>query len=137
MSFDLFNRRTHRPHRQLAEFLADHADALLGDSVDLDRLIAPYDRIAIDQVEGLVAVAERLSRSLVDVKPSDLFVEHLRQQLLYGQEPERRTWWQRLRRLPPRTQLAAGIGGATLTAGVVLIASRPFVIDALTSWRER
>ena len=137
MSYALFNRRSHRPHRQVVDFLADHADALLGGSANLDRLIAPYDAIAIEQVESLISVAERLSRSLIEVKPSDPFVEHLRQQLLFGREPERRTWWRRIRQLPPRTQLAAGIGGATLTAGVVLIASRPFVMDALTSWRDR
>lgn len=134
MSFALFNRRQ---YRQLPDFLAEHADALLGGHVDLSRLLAPYDRIAFEQIDDLVSIAERLSRTLVEVTPSDQFVEHLRQQLLFGPQTERRTWWQWIRQLPPRTQLAAGIGGATLTAGVVLIASRPHVMGALLPWRDR
>jgi len=45
--------------------------------------------------------------------------------------------WQRIHQLPLRMRLAAGIGGATLTAGVLLIASRPYLMDVLTSWRDR
>lgn len=134
MLSDLFN---YRPHRQLTGFLADRANALFGNSASLDRFIGPYDRIAVDQVEGFADIVERLSRTLVEVKPSDAFVEQLRQQLLFGQRPDPQTMWQRIHQLPLRMRLAAGIGGATLTAGVLLIASRPYLMDVLTSWRDR
>ena len=86
---------------------------------------------------GFADIVERLSRTLVEVKPSELFVEQLRQQLLYSQRPDPQTMWQRIHQLPLRMRLAAGIGGATLTAGVLLIASRPYLMDVLTSWRDR
>ena len=89
-----------------------------------------------EQIQGLLTLARLLSQVLVPVKPSDAFVEDLRQQLLTATPDEHRTWYERVRQLPPGVQLAAGIGGATLTAGVVLVARRP-VMDALDLWRNR
>jgi hypothetical protein len=129
-----FNRR---PKRQLRDFLMAHADALVRDTLELDTLLAQYDAVVESQVDGLLMVAERLSRALPGVKPSDQFVEQLRRELLAEDALfEQQSWWDRIRRLPPRTQWAAGIGGATITAGVVLIASRP-VWDAWLDRRNR
>lgn len=126
-----------RPERQLHEFLMAHADALASGTLDLDRLLDQYDLVINGQVESLLALADQMNRSLVEVAPSEQFVKQLRVQLL-GETYVLRDpgLWQRIRQLPPRTQLAAGIGGATLTAGLVLIASRSFP-DALDFWRNR
>ncbi|NLX09096.1 MAG: hypothetical protein GXY36_05535 [Chloroflexi bacterium] len=101
-----------------------------------DLLWAQMQRQSDAQLEELLTLARLLSQVLVPVKPSDAFVEDLRQQLLTATPGERRTWYERVRQLPPGVQLAAGIGGATLTAGVVLAARRP-VMDALDLWRSR
>jgi len=126
-----------RPERQLHDFLMAHADALVSGTLDVDRLLDQYDLLVNNQVESLLVLAEQMSRSLVEVNPSEQFVNQLRVQLL-DETYELRDpgLWRRIRQLPPRTQLAAGIGGATLTAGLVLIASRSFP-DALDFWRNR
>ena len=125
-----------RAKRQLQDLLLFHADALIAGPLDLDQLLAQYDAVALTQVEGLLALAEQINRSMPRVAASDQFVERLRRQLAEEAIMERRSWWERIRQLPPRTQLAAGIGGATLTAGVVLLASRP-VWDAWLVRRNR
>jgi hypothetical protein len=68
--------------------------------------------------------------------PSEQFVAGLRHRLLTSDRRPALSLWARIRRLPPRTQLAAGIGGATLTAGVVILATRS-VYDALGNRRNR
>ncbi|MBN1200424.1 MAG: hypothetical protein JXJ20_01085 [Anaerolineae bacterium] len=113
-----------------------HADALAAGVLDLDTLLEQYNEIAYSQVEELLTLANRISQTLSDVTPAREFVDDLRRQLSEGIIPGNRSWWERIRQLPPSAQLAAGIGGATLTAGVVLIASRP-VLDALADWRSR
>jgi hypothetical protein len=126
-------------HReQLQDLLMTHADALISRSPDLEILLAPYDQEIRDQVEDLLVLADRISRSLIQVHPSEQFVTRLRQQLILADANllGHQTWWGRIRQLPPRTQLAAGIGGATLTAGVVLIASRTLP-EVWNLWRSR
>jgi hypothetical protein len=135
MSFLSFFKR--RPDRQLNDLLMTHADALVGGTMDVDRLLEQYDSLVNSQVRSLIALADQLNRTLVDVNPSDQFVSQLRLQLLNeGYEFGSPGLWRRIRQLPPRTQLAAGIGGATLTAGIVLIASRS-IPDARDLWRNR
>jgi hypothetical protein len=100
-------------------------------------LLAQYDRVELDQVKGLLTLAERVNQTLVEVAPSEQFVAQLRRQLTDASDlANRLSLWGRIRALPPRTQLVAGIGGATLTAGVVILASRS-VPEAIDNWRHR
>ncbi len=122
--------------RQVEDFLMAHVDALVSGSPDVDQLLDRYDDEIRDQVEGLFTLAERISQSLIPVAPSEQFVNRLRHELTDAASAEPRSLWGRIRSLPPRTQIAAGIGGATLTAGVVLIASRSMP-NALEYWRSR
>ncbi|MBN1678821.1 MAG: hypothetical protein JW966_00920 [Anaerolineae bacterium] len=135
MTNSLFKNRT---QSHLQDFLIAHADALATDTLNLDYLLEQYGDIALSQVEDLLALAERISKTLLPVVPSHEFVEELRRQLDNQTSLISPPWWERIRQLSPRVQLAAvGIGGATLTAaGVVIIARRP-VIDALTGKRTR
>jgi hypothetical protein len=130
-----FSRR-HSQH-QLRDLLMAHADALVSGTLDRDRLRAQYDMVDQQQVEGLLALAERLSQSLIEIVPSEQFVAQLRRQLADAPGlAYHRSLWGRIRALPPRTQIVAGIGGATLTAGVVILASRS-VPEAIDNWRQR
>jgi hypothetical protein len=121
---------------QIEDFLMAHADSLVSGSPEFDRLLDQYDDVVQGQVEGLFTLAERISRTLMPVAPSEQFVNRLRHELIDSASAEPRSLWGRIRSLPPRTQIAAGIGGATLTAGVVLIASRSMP-NALEYWRNR
>ena len=129
-----FNRD--RSHRQLQDLLMAHADALVAGTLDRDALLEPFEQGTRDQVEDLLSLAERISETLTEVTPSEQFIIQLRRQLVDAGALGHQSLWGRMRQLPPRTQLAAGIGGVTLTAGVVLLASRTLP-DALDSWRHR
>ncbi len=119
--------------RQIQTVLAAHADALLLGTVDREKLLAPYDNVIREQAESLMMLAERIQASVTDGVPSEKFVAQLRFDLLEQAAMDPDTWVDWLRNLPARTQWAAGIGGATLTAGVVLLASR----STLEFWRNR
>ena len=100
-----------------------------------DVLLARADTAEGD-LGALLRLAERLERAMPAVTPSEQYVAQLRQRLLASDPQEMPSLWRRIRQLPPRTQLAAGIGGATLTAGVVILATRS-VYDVLGSRRSR
>lgn len=100
-----------------------------------DVLLARADTAEGD-LGALLRLAERLERAMPAVTPSEQYVAQLRQRLLASDSQEMPSLWRRIRQLPPRTQLAAGIGGATLTAGVVILATRS-VYDVLGSRRSR
>jgi hypothetical protein len=120
----------------IEDALTAYTDALLAGAADPDQFLKPYNEFERNQIGRLLALVERLSRALVPVAPSEQFVNNLRHALLEAAPSERRTLWRRIRSLPPRTQIAAGIGGATLTAGVVLLASRSMP-NPLEYWRNR
>ena len=126
---------TARSDRWLQNLLMAHADALAGEA-DLGRHRAGHAKDMPGHVEALLTLAEDVSRVLVRVEPSDDFVARLERELRATHGTIRLSMWQRVRSLPPRTQIAAGIGGATLTAGVVLLASRSLP-DMVSSWRSR
>jgi len=113
-----------------------YVDALVSGTRDADSVLEQYDRDMRGQVEDLLNLTDRISQVLTEVTPSEEFVADLRYRLAEAGAQAGRSLWTRIRRLPPRTQLAAGIGGATLTAGVVLIAARTLP-DALDLWRSR
>lgn len=121
---------------QVEDLLVAHADALAAGYSERDLLLDHCDWVLRSQVEGLFDLAEQVAGSLVETLPSEQFVAGLRQALLAGGEMPARLWWVRIRQLPPRTQLAAGIGGAALTAGVFWLASRALP-EALDLWRSR
>jgi hypothetical protein len=129
----LFNRSI---RHQIQTLLMNHADAIIVGSADRERLLEPYDNVLREQAESLFVVAERINDVLVEVVPSEQFVTQLRFDLLETALAEQTSLWERIRNLPPRTQLAAGIGGATLTAGMVIIATRSMP-SALEFWRNR
>jgi len=121
---------------QVEDFLTAHADALISGFPDLDRLLEDYDHSARRQAEGLITLAAQISRLLIPVAPSEQFVNRLYQELMAADAPGRVSLWMRIRSLPPRTQLAAGLGGAAMTAGVVYIATRTMP-NPLDYWRNR
>jgi hypothetical protein len=123
---------------QIQTLLMNHVDALVAGTLDRERLLAPYDSVIREQTESLFVVAERINDTLIEVVPSEHFVSQLRFDLFEKAMTEQASWWERLRSLPPRTQLAAGIGGATLTAGMVIIATRsmPNALEFLRNLRD-
>lgn len=133
-----FNRQT---HRRMQDLLMAHADALIAGTLNREALFEQYDDLVASQVESLMVLAEVINRSLKEVSPSEQFVARLALQLRNAGTPASTPWWDvRVRQLSPRTQIAAGIGiggVATLTAGVVLLASRRPLMDLLDAWRNR
>jgi hypothetical protein len=121
---------------QIEDFLTAHADALISGSLGVDQLLEVYDRSVRHQAEGLMALAGQISRLLIPVEPSEQFVNRLYRELIESDAPGRMSIWARIRSLPPRTQLAAGLGGAAMTAGVVYIATRTMP-NPLGYWRNR
>ncbi|WP_162909953.1 hypothetical protein [Aggregatilinea lenta] len=88
-----------------------------------------------EQSEELFALTEQLHNTLVPVEPSPIFVRELRSHLMDVQLVDAPSLWERTRQLPLPVQIAAGLGGATLTAGIVLVARRP-LLDALDELRS-
>lgn len=92
-------------------------EAIMAEEGDIDRIISRYDVSRAD-VEGFVKIIRRLHTTLVGVRPSRRFVYRLKQDLM-GQPH----WGviARIRYLPPRVQIAAGIA---LIAGFMLLSRR-------------
>ncbi len=103
---------------RLETYLAAHLDALWSapEAAKALRLQA-----ADPQARDLMLLAERLHTTLIPVVPSDAFIERLRGEFMMQAPPTLRQRW---RQLPPRYQTAAKVGGATLTAGLMLFAVR-------------
>jgi hypothetical protein len=106
-----------QPNSQLENLLNALTDAILAEEGDIDQIISRYDVSRAD-VEGFVKIVRRLYTVLVGVRPSRRFVHRLKQDLM-GQPH-----WNvisRIRYLPPRVQIAAGIA---LFAGFMLLSRR-------------
>ncbi len=121
---------------QVDDLLMTHADALVRDAEEAHALKDQTDPALLQQVDDLLQLAEMISQVLPGVIPSEQFINELRQQLITAGTLDDVTLWEWIRGLPPRTQLAASIGGATLTAGVVWFARRP-VRNAIEGWWHR
>lgn len=102
---------------QLQNLLANLTDAMLDEDADLEELLAQY-QIDEQDLHGLVDMIDQLNRTLLPVQPSPRFVRRLQQDLT-GMEPGNVLG--RVRRLPPRVQIAAGIA---LVAGVMFLSRR-------------
>jgi hypothetical protein len=134
MSLSLFKNR---PDNQFQDLLMAHADGLVAGNLDREQLRSRHSRLSLSDIDDLFTLAERISLALIEISPSPDFVDELRLRLLEVADQHNRSLWGKLRHMPRRTQLAAGIGGATLTAGVVLVAHRPMRDAALELWRNR
>jgi hypothetical protein len=124
--------------RAIEGLLAAHADALVRKpSVAPDNFDFLFDEYHLNATEstearGLISVAHRLN-NLTPVAPSEAFIQQLKSDLV-GTHAESALIL-RWRRLPPFYRVAASVGGMTLTAGILLLASRR-VIDVIMLRRQ-
>jgi hypothetical protein len=106
-----------QPNTQMENLLAVLTEAIFAEEGDIERIISSYS-VSRAEVEGFVKIVRRLHTAIVGVRPSRRFVHGLRQDLM-GQPH-----WNvisRIRYLPPRVQIAAGIA---LIAGFMLLSRR-------------
>ncbi len=101
----------------LQDLLAAVTDALLAEDKHLDHVLRQYNT-SPQQAAGFIMLIQRLQRTLVGVQPSKRFVRRLKQDLIAIEQYNVIT---RVRRLPARVQIAAGIA---LIAGFMLISRR-------------
>lgn len=101
------------------EILAEYAEGLAAGTLTVADLIEKYQIEAGSELDVLLQLAETLDDILMTVEPSAQFVDELHQTLL----KERETLLARLRHLSP-SQVAAGIGGLTVAAGLLWLARR-------------
>ncbi|MBI1279000.1 MAG: hypothetical protein GC179_12800 [Anaerolineaceae bacterium] len=111
-------------HNELENLLSAVTDALLADErTNLDSIVSRY-AVPKTEVEGLVGIVRKLHMTLVGAQPSRRFVNRLRSDLV---GTHRSNIVNRVRHLPPRVQIAAGIA---LVAGFVLLNRRRLIEDA-------
>jgi len=110
---------------ELEKLLAAVTDALLADDGgDVDAIINRY-AVPRFEVDSLVALIRRLHLVLVGVQPSRRFVRRLKHDLTGH---ARRDVISRVRYLPPRVQIAAGVA---FVIGFMLLSRRRLLADAL------
>ncbi len=114
---------------ELQNLLAAVTEAIIHDDQDLDLIVSRYAVPRAD-VEGLIHLIQRLHIALVGVRPSRRFAQRLRQELM-GQHSSGVIT--RLRYLPPRVQIAAGI---VLIGGFMLLKRRRISGDAQDEVQE-
>ncbi len=111
-------------HNELENLLSAVTDALLADErTNLDQIVNRY-AVPKNEVEGLVGLVRKLHMTLVGAQPSRRFVNRLRTDLVGS---HRQNIVNRVRYLPPRVQIAAGIA---LVAGFMLLSRRRLIDDA-------
>ena len=100
---------------QMNEILSELTDAIIHDMGDVDAVMGryPVDHSAADELMPLI---QRLHVNLQPVEPSARFSRQLRSELQGA--PQRSGLLARLRRLPARVQMAAGLA---LVAGALLV----------------
>ncbi|MBL8119305.1 MAG: hypothetical protein J0L63_16935 [Anaerolineae bacterium] len=115
---------------EMQNLLSAVTDALLADeNAELDNIIGRY-AVPRTEVMGLVTVIRRLHLTLVGAQPSRRFVSKLKYDLVGG---ERSNIVARVRYLPPRVQIAAGIA---LLAGFMLLSRRRLMDDSRRESQE-
>lgn len=118
-------------HNELENLLSAVTDALLADErANLDQIVRRYT-VPRSDVEGLLGIVRRLHMTLVGAKPSRRFVARLRDDLIGARHGN--TIVSRVRYLPPRVQIAAGIA---LVAGFMLISRRRLIDDSQRESQE-
>jgi type VI protein secretion system component VasF len=108
------NGQSHTP--QIQDFLTNLTDAILAEE-DIDQVYKKYN-LAPGEAKDLVMLIMRVHTILVGIRPSKRFAQHLKQDLMGA--PRMRVIT-RIRHLPPRVQIAAGLA---LVAGFFLLARR-------------
>ncbi len=103
---------------RISSLLADYVDGV----APLETLLKQYN-VSYQQIGDLVDLADQLRGTLVEVSPSLDFTNSLLAELV-GSKSAPRFWWDRVQTMPNRVKIAAGIGGITLTAGMLLITAR-------------
>ena len=117
-------------HNELENLLSAVTDALLADErANLDQIVNRY-AVPRHEVEGLVGLVRKLHMTLVGAQPSRRFVNRLRADLV---GPRRGNIVNRVRYLPPRVQIAAGIA---LVAGFMLLTRRRLIDDSQRESQE-
>lgn len=101
----------------LQDLLSAVTDAILADDRDLDRIVDRYG-FSRREIEGTLDLIRRMHVILVGVRPSPRFAQRLRAELLGASQ---RGVIQRVRYLPPRVQIAAGVA---LLAGFMFLSRR-------------
>lgn len=115
---------------ELQSLLSAVTDALLADEqADLDGIIRQYD-VRRTEVDSLVWLIRRLHVTLVGAQPSRRFVRRLKHDLV---GTERSSVVARIRYLPPRVQIAAGVA---LVAGFMLLTYRRVVDESRREKQE-
>ncbi len=118
-------------HNELENLLSAVTDALLADDrANLDHIVNRY-AVPRSEVEGLVGIVRKLHLTLVGAQPSRRFVNRLRNDLVGARGGN---IVNRVRYLPPRVQIAAGIA---LVAGFLLLNRRRLIDDAHHESQER
>ena len=108
---------------KMQNLLTEMTDILLTGEGDLDALLKQYSLSSGDMQE-IVKLLNQLDKVLVPVQPSDRFAQRLHQDLL---ATDGTNVLVRVRRLPPRVQIAAGLA---LVAGFMFFSRRHFSSDA-------
>lgn len=112
-----------RPNSPIADLLSAVTDVMLSGDSNLDAVVRRYS-VPRSEVEGFITVIRRLHVALVGVQPSRRFVRRLKNDLVGAQS---KNIIDRVRYLPPRVQIAAGIA---LIAGFILFNRRRLVLEA-------
>lgn len=115
---------------ELQNLLSAVTDALLADQKgDIDGIIGRYS-VPRAEVDSLIGIVQRLHLMLVGAQPSRRFVRRLKTDLVGVPEGNVVS---RLRYLPPRVQIAAGIA---LVAGFMLLSRRRMIEDVQHEQQE-
>lgn len=107
---------------QIENLLSAVTDALLAENTSIDAISRQY-QVPRAEVDSFVRVINRLHLALVGVQPSRRFARRLKQDLI---GVPNRNVLSRVRHLPPRVQIAAGIA---LVAGFMFLSRRRMVHD--------
>ena len=126
----MFNNIDNTQHDWLEDLLADQADALIAETAFEGYKLSPGQAAEANE---LLDLAVHVSESLKPVAPSEEFLARLRGELAGQQQVTLLVRW---RKLPPQYQLAAKLGGLTITAGIMLLAARTG-INALGALQHR
>jgi hypothetical protein len=117
------------PESQFESLLDAHSAAWLSGpaaSDDFARQFATQLTALSVEEQKLLALTERLGGAFLPVEPNPAYLAQLKRDLV-GETPAAPAlpvpaWLSRWRKLPAPFQIAAGVGGITLTAGLTIFA---------------
>ena len=114
---------------QIQNLLTSITDALLTGQTDMDQL-EELQRDSSNDIKSLLHIIDQLEHVFISVQPSPHFVKRLRADLT-GMDNSNMLI--RVRRLPPRVQIAAGLA---LVAGFVILSRRRTNSDPVQEVQE-